>query len=127
MDISKERLFVTALNLGIPKERVEALWASLETEDQKPKISSFSKWMFYFGAMIILSAMTWLMNLGWDWFGGGGIFLIAVAYAVLFTWLGAILWKREELKIAGGSPHHTSRVHDPSSYLWTRNLSENLA
>lgn len=100
MEISKEQFFTNAANLGIANDQAKALWTSFETNESKA--SSFSKLLFYFGALIIISAMTWFMNLSWQWFGGGGIFLIAIAYALLFTFLGAKLWKKAELKIPAG-------------------------
>lgn len=102
MEISKERLFSAALNLGIPKTQVEALWEVLEKRDEVLQASPFSKLLYYFGAIIIISSMTWLMGLSWEWFGGGGIFLISLLYAGAFTWLGNKLWKRDELKIPAG-------------------------
>lgn len=102
MEISKEHLLFAASKLGIPKKQVEALWELLENENKDSRTSSFSKWMFYFGAMIVISAMTWLMGFNWDRFGGGGIFLVSIIYALLFTFLGAKLWKKEELRIPAG-------------------------
>ena len=98
MEISKEHLLLAASKLGIPKNQVEALWVSLENRDQNPTGSSFSKLIFYFGAMIIIAAMTWLLGLSWERFGGGTIALIAVVYAILFACMGAKLWKRCLLK-----------------------------
>jgi hypothetical protein len=43
---------------------------------------------YYFGALLVVGAMGWLMTLGWEAFGGGGIFGIALCYAALFL-LGA--------------------------------------
>src|SRR6267378_7179722 len=36
---------------------------------------------YYFGALLVIGAMGWLMTLGWEKFGGQGIFLIATLYA----------------------------------------------
>lgn len=52
--------------------------------------------------MIIISAMTWWMTISWEAFGGGGIFIISVAYAILFTFLGAKLWKKHEYRVPAG-------------------------
>lgn len=102
MEISKESLFLAASKLGIPKTQVEALWTSLENQDTSSKNFSFPKLLFYFGAIIIISAMTWFMSLSWEWFGGGGIFLIAVAYGIFFTILGYKLWNKKEMRIPAG-------------------------
>lgn len=102
MEISKEQFFIAADNQGIPQDRIEALWKELENKEKAPRVSAFSKMLFYFGAMIIIAAMTWLMDLAWEWFGGGGIFLISVIYAIVFIFLGAKLWERKDLKIPAG-------------------------
>lgn len=101
MEISKEDFFASALKNGIAKEQVESLWASLEKKDIK-STSPISMWLFYFGALIVISAMTWMMSISWEIFGGGGIFIISIAYALFFTWLGSRLWKKESLKVPGG-------------------------
>src|SRR5207244_2586927 len=51
--------------------------------------------------LIVIGAMGWFMTEAWERFGGGGIFLIAVAYATGFVLAGRVLWKRERL-IPGG-------------------------
>lgn len=100
MKISKEQFFKVITKLGLPKQNENDLWNALEAEVGKD--SSMSKLLYYFGAMIVISAMTWFMSLGWMSFGGGGIFLISVLYAILFALAGAKLWKKEELKIPAG-------------------------
>lgn len=100
MEISKEQFFKAASQLGLSEQNKKALWDTLEAEGSKD--SSISKLLYYFGAMIVISAMTWFMSLGWMVFGGGGIFLISVLYAILFVLAGARLWKKEELKIPAG-------------------------
>jgi hypothetical protein len=49
-----------------------------------------------------MSALGWFMTLGWQKFGGGGIFLIAAAYAIAFLLAGYCLWFSQNLKIPGG-------------------------
>jgi hypothetical protein len=100
MIISKEQLFQAASKLGLSEDNKKALWMALEEETSKD--SPMSKLLYYFGALIVISAMTWFMTLGWAVFGGGGIFLISLLYALLFLWIGAKLWKKEELKIPAG-------------------------
>ena len=41
-------------------------------------------------------------ELGWEKFGGGGLFLIALGYAIGFTLLGSRLWDKKGLKIPAG-------------------------
>lgn len=100
MNISKENFFLVASDLNISKAQMEAFWKELEKFDQES--SGFSKYLFYLGAMVIISAMTWFMNWSWERFGGGGIFLLAVIYALIFTTMGSALWKKKGLKIPAG-------------------------
>jgi hypothetical protein len=57
---------------------------------------------YYFGALVVISAMTWFMTLGWERFGGGGIFAISLSYAVVFVVAGGLLWRDKGLKVPGG-------------------------
>lgn len=100
MNISKEQFFLAASQLGIADEKAHSLWQTLESKSAQD--SSISKLLYYFGAMIVISAMTWFMGMGWAVFGGGGIFIIAAIYAIAFVAVGAKLWNREDLKIPAG-------------------------
>ncbi|MBA3958284.1 MAG: DUF2157 domain-containing protein [Parachlamydiaceae bacterium] len=101
MKISKESFFSVGSELKISKEQVERYWSQLEQRGERES-TPFAKALFYFGAMIIIAGMTWLMDLGWERFGGGGIFLIATIYALLFTWMGNVLWEKKGLRIPAG-------------------------
>jgi hypothetical protein len=49
-----------------------------------------------------MSAMGWFMTLGWQKFGGVGIFAIATVYAIVFVLAGHHLWHEKDLKVPGG-------------------------
>lgn len=102
MEIDRDRFFSAASDLKIPEGDVEALWTALETRGQAVGPTPFAKYLFYFGAMIVISAMTWFMSSAWETFGGGGMFLIATAYALVLTAVGAFLWNKKELKTPAG-------------------------
>jgi hypothetical protein len=57
---------------------------------------------YYFGALLVIGAMGWLMTLGWEAFGGSGIFLIATLYAFLFTMAGLHLLAQPQTRTPGG-------------------------
>jgi hypothetical protein len=57
---------------------------------------------YYFGALLVIGAMGWLMTLGWEAFGGKGIFLIATLYAFFFTLSGFRLLAQPETRTPGG-------------------------
>lgn len=100
MKISKEQFLKAASKLGLAALDKKALWEALEEESSKN--SSMPKLLYYFGAMIVISAQTWFMNLGWAKFGGGGLFLISVLYAAISGITGAKLWKKEAFKTPAG-------------------------
>ena len=54
------------------------------TEEPGTRMSRF---LYYLGAMIVIGAMSWLMNTAWDAFRGFGLFGIAAGYAAVFCWL----------------------------------------
>lgn len=96
MRITKEHFFTTGQRLNIPQETLIIFWKGLKQQ------SPFAKYLYYLGALIIISAMTWLMSTAWLTFGGGGLFFIALAYGLFFGALGHFLWKKEEMHIPGG-------------------------
>lgn len=102
MKISKENFFAIGSSLKISDEQVKAFWMGFEKMDETPESTPFAKSLFYLGAMVIISAMTWFVHLGWEWFGGGGIFLIAIFYAMAFTLAGALSWDKKGLRIPSG-------------------------
>src|SRR5882762_3322116 len=57
---------------------------------------------YYFGALLVIAAMGWLMTLGWESFGGKGIFLIATLYAFFFTMAGLRLLAQPQTRTPGG-------------------------
>ncbi|MBI3006884.1 MAG: DUF2157 domain-containing protein [candidate division NC10 bacterium] len=102
MKVFKEDLNWAASEGLISTEQVEALWRALESRRGAGPKFDLAHMAYYFGALIVISAMGWFMTLGWERFGGGGIFLIAAAYALCFVLAGRTLWYKEHLKIPGG-------------------------
>lgn len=102
MKITKESLISVGSGLNLPREKLEALWEGLENFQIKQDSSPFSRVLLYFGAMVTISAMTWFMGMGWLIFGGGGIFFIAAAYALLFYIAGAYFWNKKNMRTPSG-------------------------
>jgi hypothetical protein len=103
MNISKDDL-VRAGDGVISAEQSEQLWNKLLAQntglnEQKFDVANVA---YYFGALVVMSAMGWLMNLGFEKFGGTGILCIATCYAILFILAGRTLWLKQNLKIPGG-------------------------
>lgn len=102
MKIFKDSFIAAGIKSGISQDKLEALWKTLEGEDSSSGTTPLAKALYYLGGLIVIVAMTWFIELSWSWFGGGGIFLIALAYICLFLLLGAWCWRKKDLKIPGG-------------------------
>jgi hypothetical protein len=57
---------------------------------------------YYFGALIVMTAMGFFMSLAWETLGGLGIMAIALLYGLGFTLAGQYLYFQQNLKIPGG-------------------------
>ncbi|NJM74210.1 MAG: DUF2157 domain-containing protein [Scytonema sp. RU_4_4] len=102
MKVDKED-FSWAATVGlISPEQAEALWQALSNRASDRPQFNLANVAYYFGALIVISAMGWFMTLGWESFGGGGIFLIASIYALCFVLIGKNLWFEQNLKVPGG-------------------------
>ena len=78
------------------------LWQKEEPLDQLSRDggSLMSNFLYYLGAMIVIGAMSWLMNTAWDIFRGFGLFSIAAVYAAVFCWL-AWYFKQKSTVLSG--------------------------
>ena len=68
--------------------------------EQKPGFN-LTNVLYYFGGLIAIGAMTLFMNLGWEMYGGWGIFFLSVCYGILGIAL-AHLFKDKGLTIPAG-------------------------
>ena len=102
MKIAKADLDRAAKEGILSSDQAERLWARLQEEDSQQPHFSGTHVAYYFGAMIVISAMGWFMNLGWERFGGPGIFAISAIYALCFILAGKTLWSLIGLQIPGG-------------------------
>lgn len=94
--------FDAAVAEGILSERQSLdLVEFLKSRPETSPAFSFTNLLYYFGGMIAIGAMTIFMNLGWERFGGWGIFSIALAYAVVGTVLSRLFEKRKQPIPAG--------------------------
>lgn len=53
----------------------------MEEHSQDTPSFRFTHILYYLGGMIAIGAMSLFMTLGWERFGGWGLFFIALAYA----------------------------------------------
>ena len=101
MKIVREDLSWAASSGVITEAQADALWQALEgRSDVRPRFD-LAHVAFYFGALIVMSAMGWFMTLAWENYSGGGICAIAAVYALCFLLTGRNLWQKK-LKVPGG-------------------------
>jgi hypothetical protein len=86
----------------ISEDQAKILWRALERRSMDRPRFDLPHVAYYFGALVVISAMTWFMTLGWERFGGGGILAISLSYALAFAVAGGLLWQDRGLKVPGG-------------------------
>ena len=92
MKISRVDFARAATESAIAPEQAEALWAALTRRTEGRSRFDLAHVAYYFGAMLVISAMGWFMTSAWDSLSGLGISSIAAIYAVLFVVAGRIAW-----------------------------------
>jgi hypothetical protein len=102
MKVFKEDFDWAAARGLITPEQSDALWEALSDKVSDRPQFNFASVAYYFGALIVIAAMSWFMTLAWESFGGAGIFTIASLYALLFVLAGRTLWFHQNLKVPGG-------------------------
>ncbi|MBA2691845.1 MAG: DUF2157 domain-containing protein [Rubrobacter sp.] len=102
MKVSRKNLDRAVSRGVISGGQADELWREFEERGVERARFDLPHVAYYFGAIIVIAAMTWLMTLGFERFGGAGITAIAVAYAVVFAVLGGWMWGREGLRVPGG-------------------------
>ncbi len=83
MKITKKKLDLAVKERIISQEQSDRLFDFLKTSPSIGPSFDFTHVLYYMGGLIAIGAMTLFMNLGWERFGGWGIFFISLAYAVV--------------------------------------------
>ncbi len=86
----------------ISVEQAAALWAFLGERNRDVPSFRTTHILYYLGGIIAIAAMSLFMTLGWEAFGGWGIFAIALAYGLGALWLTGYLLERKGLPIPAG-------------------------
>jgi hypothetical protein len=102
MKLSREDFNWAASTGLISDDQAQALWQAFEQRGACRPSFVFAHVAYYTGALIVIGAMGWFMTLGWERFGGGGLFLIASLYAAAFALAGRRLWDQGAFPIPGG-------------------------
>jgi hypothetical protein len=102
MKITQEDLDSAVREGVLNADQAATLWSRLERPNAARQSFDLANVAYYFGALVVMSAMGWFMTLGWERYGGGGILAISAVYAALFVMAGRTLWFRENLTVPGG-------------------------
>lgn len=102
MQVKKSQLDAAAKQGVLSDNQVEQLWLFLK--DQNKDLPSFQMThiLYYLGGMIAIGAMSLFMTLGWENFGGFGLFAICIIYAIIGITLTELLLRRYQLAIPAG-------------------------
>jgi hypothetical protein len=101
MQIQRAALDDAATRGLIDPKQCDALWAFLLERDTHTASFRPAHILYYLGGLLAIGAMTLFMTLGWESFGGGGLFVIAVVYGAAAIALTNVLLKRQ-LRIPAG-------------------------
>ncbi|OPY92047.1 MAG: hypothetical protein A4E73_01519 [Syntrophaceae bacterium PtaU1.Bin231] len=102
MELNRNLLRDAAAKGLLTEEQAEALWRFLSEHSQNVPAFRFTHILYYLGGLVAIGAMTLFMTLGWERFGGWGLFFIALAYAVAGLWLTEYFLERRNLGIPAG-------------------------
>jgi hypothetical protein len=80
MNIDRSHLGEAVAHGIVSEQQSAALWQFFSTCTQDEPSFRATHILYYLGGMIAIGAMTLFMNLGWERFGGWGLFAIAFAY-----------------------------------------------
>ncbi len=94
LKISRDDVATVALDHGLSPDVADQLWLALSERDAiRPRFDGVHV-AYYFGALIVISAMTFFMTMAWDLAGGFALAAFGSAYAGAFWLAGESLWKR---------------------------------
>lgn len=80
MKIHRDQFDKAVTQQIIDAQQAEKLWQFLAVQPGTASFG-FTNVLYYLGGMIAIGAMSMFMNLGWEVFGGMGIFVISLLYA----------------------------------------------
>jgi hypothetical protein len=102
MELNRSLLKDATENGLISEQQAQQLWEFLSVRRKDTPSFRFTHILYYFGGLIAIGAMSLFMTLGWERFGGWGLFLIALTYAGAGLWLTEFFLKRSRFPIPAG-------------------------
>jgi hypothetical protein len=94
LTINRDDLTAVAAAQGLTDADADRLWAALVAHGTGRQRFDAAHVAYYFGALVVISAMGFFMTLAWSAVGGIGLTALAAAYGVAFWMAGESLWKR---------------------------------
>ena len=102
MNINRDHLHQASAQGLMSEEQAEQLWLFLKEQQKDTPGFHFTHVLYYLGGLIAIGAMSLFMTLGWERFGGWGLFFIALGYAGAGLWLTGYFLRRS-LPIPAGN------------------------
>ncbi|AGX86299.1 hypothetical protein [Candidatus Symbiobacter mobilis] len=102
MELHRSLLKDATENGLLSEQQAEQLWQFLAERGKDTPSFSFTHVLYYLGGLIAIGAMSIFMTLGWERFGGWGLFFIALAYAGAGLWLTEFFLYRSRLLVPAG-------------------------
>lgn len=102
MELNRSLLNEATENGLISEQQAERLWEFLNEHNKNTPSFRTTHILYYLGGLIAIGAMSLFMTLGWERFGGWGLFFIALAYSGAGLWLTEIFLNRKHLPIPAG-------------------------
>lgn len=102
MPLPRSQLDEAARRGIITSDQADALWDFLGAQAAETPSFRTTHILYYLGGLTAIGAMTLFMNLGWERFGGMGLFFIALAYGAAGLGLTEFLLRRKGLAIPAG-------------------------
>src|SRR5215212_6346023 len=102
MELHRSLLNEAATKGLITVDQAEALWVFASARAADEPGFRFTHVLYYLGGLIAIGAMSLFMTLGWERFGGWGLFFITLAYAGAGLWLTEYFLNRSRLPIPAG-------------------------
>lgn len=62
---------------------------------------TLENFLYYFGSLIIISAMAWYLGNTYDTFGSSGLLVLSILYFIIFTVIGNFFWKHKKTTPGG--------------------------
>lgn len=80
MEVTRKKLELAVTEEIISQQQADSLFTFLRALPSTGPGFDFTHVLYYMGGLVAIGAMTLFMNLGWEKFGGWGIFCISLAY-----------------------------------------------